>query len=62
MVRKCDTCKHHQVWWDEIDGKLYHDGSICRLESKCDDEELDYDAFYIYETKDECKFYEPEDE
>jgi hypothetical protein len=60
-VKKCDTCKHHIVWYDKIDGKLYHDGAKCRLEETCDDDDLDYDNYYIYETKNDCKFYEKDE-
>lgn len=28
----CDNFEHHQVFWDEIDGQLYHDGCSCTHE------------------------------
>jgi hypothetical protein len=60
--KKCHTCKHHVVYYDEIDGKLYHDGQWCRLEETCDDEDLDYDDYYYFDKKDDCKFYIKDEE
>lgn len=26
----CDNCEFHQEFFDEVEGKTYHDGCICR--------------------------------
>jgi len=28
-IYTCDNCEHHIEFYDEVDGKTYHDGCIC---------------------------------
>ena len=32
MSKFCVTCKHHEQYWDEIDGDWYDDGCVCHRE------------------------------
>ena len=45
----CDYCKFHIAYFDEIDGKLYHDGCYCKLEGEGNEEVSNY-------HEDNCEF------
>lgn len=56
----CDDCEFHLVYYDEIDGELYHDGCYCSNEKQTEDD-YDYhcECCYDVDTDIECPYFHP---
>jgi hypothetical protein len=59
MANGCANCKHHKVFWDDMDGEQLFDGCICAIDKNEHDDCClfgSYDGFPLRDITKDCPY------